>query len=353
MKRTHSITIAGRFAAVVGIVAGLFLMHGMHGGPVGAEGYEAPSVAAYPNSPGWITVVWQHSGVGTYWYNIERQDRGDVVGRVNGVSGTFTDTNLQPGTRYSYRVCAVYDVNQACSEWASAQTFSTSPPSGGGTPPPPAQPKDVTLTATPRRPAAITLAFTVEAGAESTTDRFVVMRHNPLDTSLSSIIGDVRRPALKGYSGSFTDTKVRPNTEYFYSACFQTVISNSFGLCSPLVSTSVSVPLPPTPTNLYLKARTSGQVELAWTPNITDGLATTEFDIYRDGTRIATRVWYPVENHYFDAAQPGIAWYKVCAVDDRGKADEVQSCSSDLRVLTIQAGAEVLNPNKAPAARQP
>jgi hypothetical protein len=358
MKRKLPITTGGRWAGVLGILAGLLLLVGA--GTAGAEGYEAPGVTAYPNAPGWITVAWQHSGIGVYWYNIERQDRTDVVRTEYGASGTFTDTNLQADTQYSYRVCAVYDFNQACSDWTSARTLSPPPPpSGGGTPSgggataPASQPANVQLTATPQRPAAITLTFTVQAGAETMTDRFVVLRHNPVDTTRSAMIDDLRRPALMGFAGSFTDTDVKPNTQYFYSVCFQTVPGNSFGLCSPLVSTTVFVPLPPTPTNLYLKARTPERVELAWTPNITDPYATTEFDIYRDGTRIATRVWYPVENHFFDEARPGTVRYQVCAVDHRGTGDEVQSCSADLKVVSFRTGSPVFDPDKPLPERQP
>jgi hypothetical protein len=276
---------------------------------------------------------------------------------------SYTFTSLQPGD-HAYRVCLNYHTliiysngdtydgsPELCPPLPAGGTVSggsSGPPAGGSTP---ASPTNLRLTATPRRPTAILLNFSVQSTIQNPGDRFIVRRHNPVDTSRSAIIADVRRPALAALVGYVIDTDVKPNTAYFYSACFQVELFDAFNLCTALVSTSVAVPLPPTPTNLHTKPNTLGQVELAWTPNITDGMAMTEFDIYRDGVRLATRAWYPVENHFFVERQPGIVHYTVCAVDHRGTPDEVRSCSADLRVLPL-GGTTEFDPNEPPAALQ-
>jgi hypothetical protein len=105
-------------------------------------GSEQPfNIVAFPNAPGMITLTWNHSGEGVYWFVVEQEspytywlpDRDKRIWSVLG---------LEPNHTYRYRVCAVYDYNRVCSDesgigWVSVTTF---PPEQPPVPPPPSPP---------------------------------------------------------------------------------------------------------------------------------------------------------------------------------------------------------------------
>lgn len=83
-------------------------------------------VVAFANAPGLITVTWNHSGDDVYWFVIEQEAPytfwvADIGKRVWSVTG------LDPNHTYRYRVCAVYDFDRACSEYASVTTMPPAP----------------------------------------------------------------------------------------------------------------------------------------------------------------------------------------------------------------------------------
>lgn len=83
---------------------------------------EQPSITVQGNGPGWITITYTHSGTGgVLWYSVERQGGGGT--KLASPNGQFIDSNLKPGTAYTYRVCAVYPDAPACSGWPTARTL--------------------------------------------------------------------------------------------------------------------------------------------------------------------------------------------------------------------------------------
>jgi hypothetical protein len=133
-------TVLRSFPRVALTIAAVALMTAGSNGLSGiahADNSGAPTVEAYANAPGWITVAWTSTDDPTVdWYTLQREDNPSVR-QVEG-SGTFTDTGLKANTTYSYQVCAVYDYSEACSPWVSARTLSASTPpstpaSSGGT----------------------------------------------------------------------------------------------------------------------------------------------------------------------------------------------------------------------------
>lgn len=123
MRRIKIGTLAALLALVAASVLGLSGPRAAH-----ADGTGELFVQAYSNAPGWITVSWTSDGEASE-YTLWRQ--GNPNGWDVSWSGKYTDTNLTPGTWYSYRVCADSD----CSDWVSARTLDETPPTGsGGTP---------------------------------------------------------------------------------------------------------------------------------------------------------------------------------------------------------------------------
>ncbi|MEU8260354.1 AbfB domain-containing protein [Micromonospora sp. NPDC048999] len=93
-------------------------------------GTERPvNVEAFPNAPGAITITWNHSGEGVYWFVVEQQSP-PAYWTPDRDKRTWTITGLTPSTTYNYRVCAVYDYNRVCSDEAGTgyTSVTTMPP---------------------------------------------------------------------------------------------------------------------------------------------------------------------------------------------------------------------------------
>lgn len=105
-------------------------------------GDEKPiNVFAFPNSPGMITLVWEHSGEDVYHFVVEQESPYAYWFPDRDKRG-WTVLGLEPNRTYRYHVCAVYDYNRVCSDedggdWVSVTTF---PPEQQPTPPPPPPP---------------------------------------------------------------------------------------------------------------------------------------------------------------------------------------------------------------------
>jgi hypothetical protein len=121
--------------------------------PKSVNGQEAPYVLAQANSPGWITVSWEHTGEDVYYFTIERQDSPYPIAQSYNRTDSVTDKNLKANTVYNYRVCAVYAYSQTCSPWVSVRTLpppSSSPGGSSGNPPPSSPPPAPTPFAPPQ-----------------------------------------------------------------------------------------------------------------------------------------------------------------------------------------------------------
>jgi hypothetical protein len=93
-----------------------------------AAAEEAPAVQVFVNSPGWVTVHWQHSGEDVHYFRVQREQPAYTWTFETSV-GNHTDKGLQADTLYNYRVCADYADTTECSEWLSARTQPPEVPS--------------------------------------------------------------------------------------------------------------------------------------------------------------------------------------------------------------------------------
>ena len=81
---------------------------------VPARAAERPTVYVQPNAPGMITINYEHAGDdGVEYFRIERD--GAEIKTAYTPEGQLVDSDLQPSTQYTYRVCAVYPDEEACS----------------------------------------------------------------------------------------------------------------------------------------------------------------------------------------------------------------------------------------------
>jgi hypothetical protein len=213
------------------------------GGEASAEGSEAPHVATFPNAPGWITVVWEHSGKDVYGFVVERQGPPYTesailaVATLNDPTREFTDMNLRAGTTYNHRVCAVYDYHRTCSQWARTSTLPPPPSSSktGSSPPPPSPPPPLS---------------TPVLRVKSTSSKSIGLEwdYDYADrlTSMAlyrdgQFIFDGAIPG--NFTSSHSDVVPRFNTEYTYKLCFSN--PDEKDKCSEPV-TAMGTPVPPT-----------------------------------------------------------------------------------------------------------
>lgn len=199
-----------------------------------ANGQEAPSVRSFPNAPGWITVLWEHSGNDVYSYVVERQgppyEENKIVGVavLNNPTRQFTDMNLNAATAYNHRVCAVYDDHRTCSEWVRTSTLPAPPSSSSpGRSSPPARPRHElrtpVLTATSNHPLMVTLHWGSDSTDNHTLGNVQLYRDGQITFDGEKYGGFTSEYTDNGKmieGGNATGQALRPNTEYTYKVCF-------------------------------------------------------------------------------------------------------------------------------------
>ncbi len=181
---------------------------------------EAPVINAhFPNSPGWITIQWEHSFEDVYGFVVERweppygNDNIREVLIVNSPTDQFTDKLLQPSTMYHHRVYAVYESGREYSDWVSTTTMASEAQSGSGS----------TQPSTPPPPPLSTPVLT----ARATATRYMLLEwdYGFADrlTSMALYRDDqfIFDGAIEGnFTRTHGDLLPRPNTEYTYKLCF-------------------------------------------------------------------------------------------------------------------------------------
>ena len=241
------------------------------------RGQEAPQVFAQANSPGWITVSWEHTGEGVYYFVIERQDAPYTdnsvtpIAQSNNRTDSVTDKNLKANTLYKYHVCAVYAYSRTCSDWVSVRTLAPPPPPSGGSsgsaPPPSALPPFVTPEIRATRdqdPTHILLDWSGDPGWESYELHDNVVNPPPIykNSKLKHVVVYSGIPGTSKFTGAIYDSwrypghlldvalsqltytnTVRPNFVNTYKVCFTSI--NDETKCSKEITAS-SKPIAPT-----------------------------------------------------------------------------------------------------------
>jgi hypothetical protein len=262
------------------------------------RGQEAPRVLAQANSPGWITVSWEHTGQDVYYFVIERQnapytDNSVVlIAQSQNRTDSVTDKNLHANTLYKYHVCAVYAYSRTCSDWVSIRTLSAPTSSSAGSPasapaavlPPLATPEiRATRNQDPRQ---LLLDWSGDPGwvPFTTTGDGLPLYKNPQvkhvvvygsaaerPKSIGATFDSLTYPGLIKFGGaasllSLTAKGFRPNTLFIYKVCFTSDKDET--KCSKEIMASAKPVAPTAPVGVVMAQDQTGVVKARWTnPN--------------------------------------------------------------------------------------
>jgi len=145
MRITPLIQTLGRLAAAIGILASLLLLAGVGTAAADLEKPVILSPSALPGNvspfPNCIDVNWRHSGgplvVG---FSVERENPKWGRDDIGADQRTYHVCDMDPSTKYRFRVCAIFAIEDAepeCSDWVELETGEPETPPASGRPPTP------------------------------------------------------------------------------------------------------------------------------------------------------------------------------------------------------------------------
>jgi len=167
----------------------------------GAGGGSVPPIS--PTNRSTINLTWTDNATNEYGFEVERslsQGTGfALVATVGAATVSYEDTDLDPLTRYYYRIRAYNNSgNSGYSNEADAMTEDAPPP-------PPSAPSDLTATATSRSSIALTWTDTSD-----NEDSFELERSESPDSGFAPIA------SVDPETESFEDIDLDPGTQYYY-----------------------------------------------------------------------------------------------------------------------------------------
>jgi fibronectin type 3 domain-containing protein len=262
-----------------------------------------------PSAPGSLTAAggtakvdlsWQASSddVGVTGYRIFRG--ATQVGSVGGTTTSYTESGLAAGS-YSYTVRAV----------DAAENLSDPSNSASATVP------DTTKPSVPGNLTANGSAGQVALSWQASTDDVGV-------TGYRIFRGGTQIDAVGGTATSYTDQGLAPG-DYSYTVRAVDAAGNVSDASNAASGTVPDLTKPSTPQNLTASANGPTQVDLAWQAS-TDNVAVTGYNVYRDGTLIASTGTTP---SYSDPVLvPGTYSYVVKAFDAAGNLSDASNTAT-------------------------
>ncbi|MGB9662975.1 MAG: fibronectin type III domain-containing protein [Moorellaceae bacterium] len=224
------------------------------------------------------------------------------IARVGANATSYTDSNVQPNTTYTYGIKA-YNTSNVESGMSNAATVTT--PQA----PTPATPNS--LTATAIGPAEVKLTW--QPNTDPYLTGYIIYRDY------------VEIARVGAEETSYTDTGLSPNTTYTYGIRAY----NIWGVSSDMSNAAIATTPPSivaTPQGLTATALTYNQILLTWQPNTDPGLA--GYIIYRNYVEIA-RVG-PSETSYLDTGvQPNTTYtYGIKAYDSSNNLSDISNAAT-------------------------
>ncbi|HEY8507282.1 MAG TPA: malectin domain-containing carbohydrate-binding protein [Steroidobacteraceae bacterium] len=235
---------------------------------------------------------------------------------------TFSDTNLQPNTLYTYTVSA-YDAAVPANESAQSAPASATTPVATDTTPPTVP---AGLTATPVSTSRIDLSWLPSEDEGEGVAGYRVFR-NGISIGTTTAV-------------TFSDVGLQPGTTYTYrvSAFDAASPSNESAQSDAVSATTLAEPdtTPPTvPANVSAVAISSTQINLTWDASQDSGTGVAGYRIYRDGSLAGTST----TNSFSDPGRtPNTQYtYTVSAFDAATPANE-SAQSAPVSVTTPDDG---------------
>jgi fibronectin type 3 domain-containing protein len=219
-------------------------------------------LAANANGGHEIDLSWSASSspIGVAGYDISRE--GTKIATVSGMTLSYADTGLADATSYRYTVDA-FDAEGNTSGQSGSVSATTA---------------DVTPPSIPTGPTAKAVGgHEIDLSWNGSTDNVGVTGYTIYrgGSVLTTVVGT-----------SYADKSVSDATMYTYTVDAFDAAGNHSDQSASASATTPDVTSPTTPTGLSATA-TGTEADLSWTAS-TDNVAVTGYDIYRNGTKIAT-----------------------------------------------------------------
>jgi hypothetical protein len=267
------------------------------------KGYaqETPSISVQSNAPGWVTIVWEHSGKSASHFLVERQEPAYTWVYETNV-GKHTDMGLKASTTYNYRVCAVDSADKAtCSPWIRVTTMA---------------PESSTI-----------LSIPVITRQEATPDRISLSWSSTTSYGSFNVRWSEKgRPAVqvnvKGNinSGSYEVRNLQPGRSYVFGiqGCQRGLFNSSCSLWRTVeITTPLPPPPPPTAPVVTVSSSNGRQIVLTWGINEAERITRTVVE--RDGRLLSERA--AATNRLDDTVRPNTEYtYRVCLKNQSGTA---------------------------------
>ena len=193
-----------------------------------------------------IDLIWQAGPSDSTAFEIERKTENGIftlITTVDADAKRYSDTVLEPGTGYTYRVRAINEVGN--SDWSNPVTLAT----------PSTTPiVQILLTATVISGTQINLSWQASSGSGADFDLERRIEDGTF-TQIATVDADMT---------DYRDTGLRPGTRYTYR--IRAILDGGdAGVSNQVTLTSVSSPLPPT--NLTFTLISSTRIALSWQDN--------------------------------------------------------------------------------------
>jgi chitodextrinase len=266
--------------------------------------------------------------VGVAGYQILRN--GTQVATATATS--YTDIELSPSTSYTYTVKA-YDASGNVSAASSSVSVTTASSTGDTAPPT----TPTGLSSPSQAGTALDLSWTASTDDTSVAGYQIFRNGTLVGTTSAAQIGttNIPTPTL------FTDTGLTASTSYTYTVKAFDPAGNLSAASAPITVTTAALSSgggggggtpPSVPTGLSSTGQTSTSISLSWTASTAGSSPVAGYDIYRNGTKVATST----STSYTDTGlSPSTSYtYTVDAFDSSG---DVSARSSSLTVSTKAA----------------
>jgi uncharacterized repeat protein (TIGR03806 family) len=292
-------------------------------------------VTAEATSPTQVRVSWTAStdaGTGVAGYRVYRNGAATPVASV--ATTSYTDSNLNPETSYSYNVRAFDGATSPNESALSGPATATTPAAPVSDTAPPTVPANLTGTALSTTQIRLTWSASTDAGIG--VAGYYVYRD-----------GATTPTATVNGATTYTDGGLTANTAYSYTLrAFDAATPANVSAATAAITVNtlaVADTTPPTvPGNLTATALTSSSIRLNWTASTDAGTGVAGYRVTQNGTLLAA-TYTGVTATITGLAANTLYTYTVTAVDQANPPNE--SAASNTASATTPGGTDTTAPS--------